>query len=72
MPCLVMHLAIAKNYLKDHPEEKYDEFILGTIAPDIDMDDIRNYINGVTRDKNSHHFGENYQTVDAIEYMQRK
>lgn len=72
MPCLVMHLAIAKKYLKIHPEENYNEFILGTIAPDIDMEGIENYINGVTHDKNSHHFGENYQTTDVIEYMQKK
>ncbi len=72
MPCLAIHLAIAKKYLKIHPTENYDEFILGSIAPDIEMDGIENYINGVTYDKNSHHFGENYQTTDAIEYMQKK
>lgn len=72
MPCLAMHLAIAKEYLKKYPEEDEKEFILGTIAPDIDMPDIEKYIKGVESDKNSHHFGENYNTTDAIEYMRRK
>lgn len=72
MPCLAMHLAVAKEYLKHHPEEKEDEFILGTIAPDINMKDIEKYINDVSEDRNSHHFGENYNTTDMIEYMQKK
>lgn len=72
MPCLAMHLAIAKEYLKKHTDENKKEFILGTIAPDIDMPDIDRYIKGVESDKNSHHFVENYNTTDAIEYMRRK
>ena len=72
MPCLAMHLAIAKEYLKKNPNEDKEEFILGTIAPDIDMPDIDKYINGVNSDKNSHHFGDNYNTTDAIEYMKKK
>ena len=72
MPCLAMHLAVAKEYLKRHPEENKEEFILGSIAPDINIKNINKYINGVTGDKNSHHFGENYNTTDAIEYMRRK
>ena len=72
MPCLAIHLAIAKKYLENHPDENREDFILGTIAPDINMPNISEYINGVTDDKNSHHFGLNYQTEDLIEYMQRK
>ena len=72
MPCLAMHLAVAKEYLKRHPEENKEEFILGTIAPDINIENINKHINGVEGDKNSHHFGENYNTSDAIEYMKRK
>ena len=72
MPCLAMHLAVAKEYLKKNPGENEEEFMLGTIAPDINMPDINKYINGVGSDKNSHHFGENYNTIDAIEYMKRK
>ena len=72
MPCLAMHLAIAKEYLNKYPEEDEEEFILGTIAPDIDMPYIDKYINGVNSDKNSHHFGDNYNTTDAIEYMKKK
>lgn len=72
MPCLAMHLAVAKEYLKNNTGENEEEFMLGTIAPDINMKDINKYINGVNFDKNSHHFGENYNTIDAIEYMKRK
>lgn len=72
MPCLAIHLAIAKKYLEKNNYENVNEFMLGSIAPDIDMKDIDKFINGVTSDKNSHHFGENYKTSDAIEYMQKK
>ena len=75
MPCLAMHLAVAKEYLRKNPGENEEEFMLGTIAPDIEMSDIDKYIKGVNADKNSHHFGENYSLVDetdAIEYMKRK
>ena len=72
MPCLAMHLAVAKKYLEKHPEENKEDFILGTIAPDINMSNIGEYINGVTEDKNSHHFGLNYQTKNIIEYMKKK
>lgn len=72
MPCLAIHLAVAKKYLEKHQDENKDEFELGSIAPDIDMININEYINGVDSDKNSHHFGENYNTTDAIEYMKKK
>ena len=72
MPCLAMHLAVAKKYLEKHPEENKEDFILGTIAPDINMPNINGYINGVTDDKNSHHFGLNFKTEDIIEYMKKK
>ena len=41
-------------------------------APDVNIPNINNYINGITEDKNGHHFGENYNTNDAIEYMKKK
>lgn len=72
MPCLAIHLAIAKKYLDKHPEENKDDFILGTIAPDINLSNINKYINGVNEDKNSHHFGLNFKTEDVIEYMKKK
>ena len=72
MPCLAVHLAVAKKYLEKHPEENKDDFILGTIAPDINMPNIEKYINGVSEDKNSHHFGLNFKTDDLIEYMKKK
>ena len=72
MPCLAIHLAVAKKYLDSHLEENKDDFILGTIAPDINMPNINEYINGVNEDKNSHHFGLNYKTDNLIEYMKKK
>ncbi len=72
MPCLAIHLAVAKKYLKRHPEEIKEDFILGTIAPDIDIPNINKYIIGVSDDKNSHHFGSNYKTDNIIEYMKKK
>ncbi len=72
MPCLAIHLAIAKKYLEKHPEENKEDFILGTIAPDINMDNINKYISGVTTDKNSHHFGLNYELGNIIDYMKKK
>ena len=30
----VVHLAVAEEYLKSHPEEQYEEFIQGVIFPD--------------------------------------
>ena len=72
MPCLAIHLAVAKKYLEKHQDENLEDFILGTIAPDINLDNINEYINGVSSDKNSHHFGNNYETNDLIEYMKKK
>lgn len=72
MPCLAIHLAVAKKYLEKHSDENTNEFILGTIAPDIDLANINDYIRGVSNDKNSRHFGSNYKTDNVIEYMKRK
>ena len=35
MASFSMHLAIAKLYLKNHPEENEEEFIVGTLEPDM-------------------------------------
>ena len=72
MPCLAIHLAVAKKYLEKHNNENKEDFILGTIAPDINFPNINKYINGVSDDKNSHHFGLNYKTGNIIEYMKKK
>ena len=72
MPCLAVHLAVAKKYLENHKEENHDEFILGTIAPDTGLDNFNDYINGDNTDKNSRHFGYNYSTSDIVEYMKKK
>ena len=72
MPCLAIHLAVAKRYLETHKDENEDDFILGTIAPDIDMINIDKYINGVNSDKNSHHFGRNADTSSLVAYSKSK
>lgn len=72
MPCLAIHLAVAKKYLEKHPEENKAEFILGSIAPDIEMDNLNDYLNGDFTDKNSRHFGKNFVTDNLIEYMKKK
>lgn len=72
MPCLAVHLAVAKKYLEKHKEENYDEFILGSIAPDTGLVNFNDYINGDGTDKNSRHFGYNFNTSDIVEYMKKK
>ena len=74
MPCLAIHLAAAKKYLEKHPEENKEEFILGSIAPDIDLPNIENYMKVIKdiNNKNNRHFGENYRTNNFIKYMKRK
>lgn len=72
MPCLAIHLAVAKEYLNKHPEENEQEFILGTIAPDIEIVNIEKHIKGAASDKNSRHFGENYEITNAMEYIKKK
>ena len=71
MPCLAIHLAVAKKYLEKHNEDE-NEFILGTIAPDINLPDIDKYIKGTSEDKKSHHFGNSIETNSLIEYMKNK
>ena len=72
MPCLSIHLAVAKKYLEKHKEENYEDFILGSIAPDIELKNVNNYINGEFTDKNSRHFGYNFKTEDIVLYMKKK
>ena len=71
MPCLAIHLAVAKKYLEKHPEENTEEFILGSIAADTETP-IDKYLSLPGNDKNNRHFGENYNTDNLIEYMKRK
>ena len=72
MPCLAIHLAVAKKYLEKHKDENYDDFILGTTAPDIELSNISELIKGVSNDKRSRHFGTDYSKDSFIEYMKRK
>ena len=43
MPGITIHLASANQYLKKHPEEDREEFIRGTVAPDIAKDFIASH-----------------------------
>ena len=72
MPCLAIHLAVAKKYLETHPKEDYDSFILGTFAPDVGIKNMDNYIKGAGSTKDSRHFDENKPTDDVIEHLKRE
>lgn len=43
MLTLIIHLAVAKKYLENHPEEDIKSFISGSIAPDFGYDKISNH-----------------------------
>ena len=72
MPCIAIHLAVAKKYLEKHPTENYKEFILGTIAPDFGCPDIDKYIILNRNDKDGRHFGTNEEITSVIDYLKRK
>ena len=58
MASFSMHLAIAKLYLQKHPEENEEEFIEGSIAPDI------------TKDKSTTHYGKDAAWSNPTKYLQ--
>ena len=58
MASFSMHLAIAKLYLEIHPEEDIDEFIKGTLAPDL------------TNDKSVSHYGKHSAWSNPAKYLQ--
>ena len=60
MTSFVMHLAIAKLYLGRHIEETEEEFIEGTISPDL------------TDDKPASHFGKHCAWADPGKYLIQK
>ncbi len=58
MASFSMHLAIAKLYLKTHLKEDAEEFIKGTLAPDL------------IDDKASTHYGKNSAWASPSKYLQ--
>ncbi len=58
MASFSMHLAIAKLYLKTHPEDNKEEFINGTLAPDL------------TNDKSVTHYGKHSAWSNPAKYLQ--
>ena len=58
MASFSMHLVIAKFYLQKHPEENEEEFIEGSIAPDI------------TKDKSVTHYGKDAAWSNPAKYLQ--
>lgn len=62
MPGFVIHLAVAKKYLENHPKEVQDlnSFQKGVIAPDLNAD-----FSGPSEDKSKSHYGKwgNYITI---------
>ena len=55
MPSFIIHLAIAKKYLNNHPQENAEEFYQGVIAPDL-------------KDKSTSHFGPYSSKPDLNRY----
>ncbi len=43
MPSFLIHIAVAKQYLKKHKEYDEKEFIKGTIAPDLIEDKTKSH-----------------------------
>ena len=74
MPCISVHLAVAKKYLENHPEENSSEFIKGSMAADFTEDEIsiKDYLNLTSNDKNARHFGQTNQADNVIDYMRKK
>ena len=60
MACLAMHLAIANRYLNKHPNENVDDFIKGTLAPDL------------ADNKIDSHFGETKKPTSIREMLEYK
>lgn len=58
MAGLVIHVAIAQEYLKKHKEKNEEEFIKGVIAPDL------------TNNKIKSHYGKTNQITDLKNYLQ--
>ena len=57
MASFLMHLAIAKLYLQKHPEENEEEFIKGSLAPDL------------TDDKSVSHYGSSSAWANPAKYL---
>jgi hypothetical protein len=72
MPCIAIHLAVAKKYLAKNPNEEENDFILGTLAPDFGLDNLSDYININGLDKRARHFGNDYKPSSLIDYMKTK
>lgn len=74
MPCVSIHLAVAKKYLENHPEENTTDFVMGSIAADFSEDEIsvKDYITLTSDDKNARHFGLTNQANNIIDYMKKK
>ena len=61
MPGIHIHLAIAKEYIKHHPEIKSQEaFFEGSIAPDFN------------EDKKKSHYTKDTSNKDLINYLNNK
>ncbi|MBQ3321195.1 zinc dependent phospholipase C family protein [Candidatus Saccharibacteria bacterium] len=60
MPGITIHLASANQYLKKHLEENREEFIRGTIAPDI------------AKDYNASHYSKPCNRDSLEEYLKAK
>ena len=58
MPGITIHLAAANEYLKKHPEENAEVFLVGSVAPDC-----------VPRHDVTHHSSPHYSEKDALTFL---
>jgi len=49
MACATIHLSIAKKYLQKHPNLNYEEFIAGTLYPDVAEDNDKSHYTDINR-----------------------
>ncbi len=60
MACLAMHLAVGYKYLQKHTGEDVDQFVEGSVSPDL------------AEDKIASHFGENKRPTSVKEMLEYK
>lgn len=53
MACATIHLAIAKKYLEKHKNINWDDFIAGTLYPDVDSDNDATHYTDKIRGKDN-------------------
>jgi len=67
MPSFVIHLAIANEYIKKHnKKEDYEDFIKGTIKPDLTKDKLTSHYEIKLGNTGLRNFLENNEIIDSF------